>query len=135
MMLIDAKNPFIIEDYKMKKLVLEYEQRIKGFYDVNDYVMVRTTDFLDAVHVLKPISKVPFVTNINNIAHRAIFDILKDIYNVDIWNENDELMDFNDMVWEYNNGIRDAIAHGIYPTNEEIMENGAINIKNMNYSK
>lgn len=100
MMLIDATNPYLMEEFEIKKDDLDYEQRKKGFYDVDDFVMVRTTDFLNPEHTLNPICKVPFVTNINNIAHSAMYDILKDKYNIDVWNEN-KYDNFKKMLEQY----------------------------------
>lgn len=101
MMLIDTTNPYLIEEFERKKDDLDYEQRKKGFYDVDDFVMVRTTDFLNSKHTLEPICKVPFVTNTNNIALSAMYDILKDKYNIDVLSEDEEYDKFKKMTYQY----------------------------------
>lgn len=101
MMLIDTTNPSLVYEFERKKDDLDYEQRKKGFYDINDFVLIRTTDFLNPEHNLLPICKVPFVTNTNNIAHSAIYNILRDKYNIDVWKEDEEYENFKKMTYQY----------------------------------
>lgn len=101
MMLIDTTNPSSVYEFEDKKTDLDYDQRRKGFYDVNDFVMVRTTNFLNPEHTLKPICKVPFVVNTNNVAHSAIHNILKDKYNVNPFTDGVAHEEFKKMTYQY----------------------------------
>ena len=101
MMLIDTTNPLVISEFKTKKEDLDYDQREKGFYEDDDFALIRTTDFLNPEHTLQPICKVPFVINTNNIAHSAIYNILRDKYNIDVWKEDEEYERFKEETYKY----------------------------------
>lgn len=101
MMLIDTTNPLLVQEFNERKEMLDYEQRKKEFYDENDFVLVRTTNFLNSNHTFNPISKVPFVVRINGIAYSAIYDILKDKYNINVYVENDDYKKFREMLEKY----------------------------------
>ena len=101
MMLIDTTNPSVVYEFERKKDDLDYEKRKKGFYDVNDFVLIRATDFLNPEHTIKPISKIPFVVNTNNIAHSAIYNILKNKYNINLYSEDEEYENFKNLTYQY----------------------------------
>lgn len=101
MMLIDTTDPEVLYGFKKKKEELDYKQMKKGFYDVNDFALVRTTDFLNPEHILHPICKVPFVTNIGNVANIAIYEILKDMYNNDFNGDYEKYEEFMEMLDQY----------------------------------
>lgn len=101
MQVIDATSPFLVDEFKMRKDDMDYEIRKRGYYYVNDFVLVRATDFLNSEHILQPISNVPFAININNVAHSAMYDILKDKYNIDVWNEDEAYEKFKKETYMY----------------------------------
>lgn len=101
MMVIDTTNPEAVDEFKTKIDLMDYEQRKKGFYDVNDFAIIRSTDFLSEDHIIRSISKVPFVYNINNVAHSAIYSILRDKLSIDVYGDDEEYKKFLEMTYQY----------------------------------
>lgn len=58
-------------------------------YELNDFALVRTTDFLPQDGILLPLCSEPFVTHTNNVASSVIFKLLQENYNLDPFNEED----------------------------------------------
>lgn len=101
MMLIDTNNPAVIKNYEIKKDDLDYKLRKKGFYDVNDFVLIRATDFLNQNHTIEPICKIPFVVHTNNVAHSAIQNILREKYNINFDSTEEKYKNFNNLTRQY----------------------------------
>lgn len=101
MMLIDTTDPEMLYGFKKKKEELDYRQVKKGFYDVNDFALVRTTDFLNPEHILHPICKVPFVTYIGGVISQTIYDILKEKYYNDFNGDYEKYEEFTEMLAQF----------------------------------
>ncbi len=99
MITIDVKNEE--EIYKLTKEVEnKQEEQLNKEYTINDFALIRTSNFLPEDHIIKPICDIPFVTNINNVAHSAIFKILKERDNINVYDEN-EYEKFKELVNKY----------------------------------
>ena len=99
MITIDVKSEE--EIYKLTKEVeKKQEEQLNKEYTINDFALIRTSNFLPEDHIIKPICDIPFVTNINNVAHSAIFKILKERDNINVYNEN-EYEKFKELVNKY----------------------------------
>lgn len=99
MILVDTSDEKQIREYEKNKENLQSQIRNKG-YSINDFVLVRTTNFLEQDHILRAICKVPFVVHINSVPASAIFDILKEQTNVNIYDE-EEYEKFKKLVQTY----------------------------------
>lgn len=86
-MLIDTTNRIELNKYEQKRMELSELIQNRQHFTIDDFVLIRTTNFLEEDHVLKAICKVPFVTHINNSANKAMFDILYDKTNVNLYDE------------------------------------------------
>lgn len=77
-MLIDTNN--IQEQEQMERLKQEliYQKREKGKYDARDIALVRVTDHLPVNGKVPSIAEVPFVYKMNDLAHEAIYEVLKE---------------------------------------------------------
>lgn len=96
---IDVKSEDSI--YKLEEEVIKKQaQQLDKPYTISDFVLVRTSDFLEKDHTLKPICKIPFVTAINNVAHSAIFQVLKERDKVNVFDE-EEYEKFKEKVNKY----------------------------------
>ena len=67
---------------------IEKEYAIKE-YTEEDFMLVRTTDYLSEDHILRPLCDIPFVTNINSVAYSALFNILREKNNINVFNEEE----------------------------------------------
>jgi len=57
---------------------LIYKKREKGKYDARDIALVRVTDHLPVNGKVLSIAEVPFVYKMNDLAHEAIYEVLKE---------------------------------------------------------
>lgn len=92
MLIIDADNQLNIIEYEKQKEELMRQKGEKGIYEIDDFAMIRTTNFLDEDLVLKAVCDVPLVINTENVARSAIYNLLVKEYNINIY--NDEQQDF-----------------------------------------
>lgn len=90
MKIIDTTNPETLIEFEYKKRELMEEKLSKGKYDVNDIWMIRATDYLPEDHIMKPISQVPFIYNMNDVPYSALTDALNDIENINIFTEDEK---------------------------------------------
>ena len=87
MKIIDTNDYDTIEEFEILKRDLEDELYIKRKYDISDFALVRTTNFLEEDHVLKALCKIPFVINTNNVPFSTMHDILRNKYNINVYDE------------------------------------------------
>ena len=87
---IDADN----EDERINSDRIQEELRKKklekGSYDTSDFYLVRAANYLPDDFVIKPICDIPFVVNCNDLAHEAMYRILAEQYNIDVFTSTDE---------------------------------------------
>lgn len=77
-MFIDTNN---IQEQKQMEILKEdliYKKREKGKYDARDIALVRVTDHLPVNGKVSSIAEVPFVYKMNDLAHEAIYEVLKE---------------------------------------------------------
>lgn len=89
MKLYDTTNEDLLFELNLKKDELSDLIISKGCYDVNDFALVRTTDYLPQDNVIKPICDVPFVTHINSPFRDAIYRKLSNERNINPFNEDE----------------------------------------------
>ena len=89
MEIIDLQNEDVIYELEEQVKRKQEEQLEKGKYTIDDFALVRAADYLEEDHVLKPICSIPFVTNVNSVASSAIFQIMQEKNNVDIYNDEE----------------------------------------------
>ena len=87
MKIIDTNDYHTIEEFEILKRDLEDELYIKRKYDISDFALVRTTNFLEEDHVLKALCKIPFVINTNNVPFSTMHEILRNKYNINVYDE------------------------------------------------
>lgn len=87
MKIIDTNDYDTIEEFEILKRDLEDELYIKRKYDISDFALVRTTNFLEEDHVLKALCKIPFVINTNNVPFSTMHEILRNKYNINVYDE------------------------------------------------
>ena len=87
MKIIDTNDYDTIEEFELLKRDLEDELYIKRKYDISDFALVRTTNFLEEDHVLKALCKIPFVINTNNVPFSTMHEILRNKYNINVYDE------------------------------------------------
>lgn len=99
-MTIDANNEYLKKEMEEKRIDLLYDRKQKGFYDVNDFVVVRTTMHLETERIIKPLFHVPFVVKNNNVILYAIQDLMDEQEYIDFYQEMDRYNERSKMIKE-----------------------------------
>lgn len=67
MIIINAESPNVQEEFKIEREKLINEKLKKGYLEPNDFMLVRTSDFIGESHTIKPIAEIPFVIKTNSL--------------------------------------------------------------------
>lgn len=100
-MIIDTNDPKIIDELEDKKDRLNEKILEKGYYDASDVALVRTSNYLEEDHTLKPLSKIPFVLKRNNVPYNVMYNIIREKYNVNVFNQDENYNKFKEIVDAY----------------------------------
>lgn len=82
-------------DESLKQQALEKRKKLlriikeKGCYGANDFVLVRTTDYLSDDNVIRPLCHVPFLVKNNHAIKRVINDLLDEQDHIDFYQEEE----------------------------------------------
>lgn len=82
----------IITSSKNHKERLEnsrYQKLQTGKYTIDDFALVRTTDYLPSDKKILPLCDTPFLTHTTNVPNSVIFKILQEKYNLNPFDEED----------------------------------------------
>ena len=90
MKIIDTNDYDTIEEFEILKRDLEDELYIKRKYDISDFALVRTTNFLEEDRMLKALCKIPFVVNTNGVLFSVIYGIHRNKYNINVYDDVDD---------------------------------------------
>lgn len=83
---------------EIKRDDLLYAQRKKENYELNDFVIVRTTSYLDSDYIIKPLFHVPFIVKNNHIILHAIQDIMDEKEHIDFYQDMERYQARSEMI-------------------------------------
>lgn len=95
---IDATDEQIRDQMRTQREDLLYERRKRGYYEVDDFVLIRATNHIEEERCIKPLFHVPFIIKNNNVVLSAVRDILDEEDHIDFYREMDRYNERNEMI-------------------------------------
>lgn len=89
MIVIHAEEENVQEEFKREREKLIKEKLEKGYLEANDFMLVRTSNFIGENRTIKPIADIPFIIKTNSLANRSIASLLKEKYQLNLFNDKD----------------------------------------------
>lgn len=77
------------KNHKEKLENSRYQKLQTGKYTIDDFALVRTTDYLPADKKILSLCDTPFLTHTTNVPNSVIFKILQEKYNLNPFNDED----------------------------------------------
>lgn len=95
---IDASDERLQMELQEQREDMLYDRRKNESYDANDFMLIRTTDYLENDRVQRPLFHIPFVIKNNNPVLFAVQDILDEQNPIDFYKEEDAYHERSEMI-------------------------------------
>lgn len=95
---IDANDERLQMELQEQREDMLYDRRKNESYDANDFMLIRTTDYLENDRVQRPLFHIPFVIKNNNPVLYAVQDILDEQNPIDFYKEEDAYNERSEMI-------------------------------------
>lgn len=73
----------------------------QGILSIEDYMLVRSTDYLPENNIIEPLCNIPFLVKTNTPSKMALYTVLKEKYNVNPFIDDEKNAKLNEMVERY----------------------------------
>lgn len=97
---VNANDKYLKDDLAEQREIMLFDRRKEESYEPKDFVLIRTTDYLEHDRVQRPLCHFPFVIKNNNVVFSAVNDILNEQEPIDFYADSDKYYERSQMIRE-----------------------------------
>lgn len=86
---INTNDKFLRKELEERRDIMLFERRNQESYELQDFVLIRTTNYLEKERYQRPLCHLPFIVKNNNVILSSIHDILNEQEPINFYMEED----------------------------------------------